>query len=175
MSTSNSIIRTNKSRYFHSPGIYKAMNDWVCPHYRPPLLSYNNTPNAEMSLDLFNPFNPDIPSDNNDIIVNEFMQPPFETWVKNKLSHIFDADNQEEFDSSFDDLVSEQDGDLIFKGEKQSSRDQFKQKLWGEVKFHKGDVTEVDITEFPSEGEKHLVRRSTNRLHPSRISYLYDI
>ncbi|KAK7677883.1 hypothetical protein QCA50_019195 [Cerrena zonata] len=104
----------------------------------------------------FNPFNPDIPSQDSEIVVNEFMQPPFEIWIKNKLDYLFSADDEDDFNSAFDDLIAQGVGDLRFRGEKQCCRDHFRQKLWEEVKSNKGDVKTVDIVQAPSEGENKL-------------------
>lgn len=134
-------------------GVYKPTND--CNH------SFSSlafpTPLTTMSLDPFTPFNPmnpDIPCQDNEIFVNETMQPPFKDWIKRKLDDIFTG---EDFDTAFDDLISDQVGDLTFRGEKQCCRKHFKQKLLNEVTSHKGEVQTVDILQAPSGGDNELV------------------
>ena len=119
----------------------------------------------------FNPFNPDVPSDDHEITINEFMQPPFEIWIKNKLNDLFNSDLSS-FDEAFDDLVSEGVGNLVFRGEKQCCREHFKEKLLEEVKANKGEVTEVEVPKAPEEGENKLVRCCDRNLRVSCIRRL---
>ena len=112
-----------------------------------------------MSFDPFIPsdeFNPDIPSDGDGIVVNETMQPPFETWVEGKLNPIFSAVDREDFDIAFNDLASTDIDELdVFYGI-EVPRDEFKNKLWEEIAAHGGRVRRIHIVAEPSDDAERL-------------------
>ena len=66
-----------------------------------------------MSLDPYIPadeFNPDVPSEGDEITPNETMQPRFETWIERKLNPLFSASDRESFDVAFNDFISKEGG-----------------------------------------------------------------